>query len=154
MLAERAVRDKDKVIEFRHVDLLVLRCNQKCRHCDKLQLSAHDLSLFEVAVNDIDREVQGLRHKVESQVYLDDPINKDSSHLLIDINLLAHVADSRQILLFFSLLHVPQNRTQVLSDLLHIILISPVDILTVHGLHLVHCHVLEVVDPLAYAHLL
>ena len=87
-------------------------------------------------------------------MHLDDPINEDSSHLLIDVYLLAHVADPRQILLFLALLHVPQDRTKVLSDLLHIVLIGPVDFLAVHGLHLVHRDVLEMVDPLAYAHLL
>eukprot|EP00964_Phaeocystis_antarctica_P158180 scaffold128693_cov68-Phaeocystis_antarctica.AAC.18 len=72
-------------------DLLVLGGHEDGGDADKLQLAAHDLLLLEEAVDQVDRQVQRLRHQLEMQVHLDQPVDQDRAHLDVDVGLLAHV---------------------------------------------------------------
>ena len=67
---------------------------------------------------------------MESQMDLNDPVYKNASHFLIDIDLFAHIA-GRRLVLKLALLHVSQDWTKVLGSLLWVILISFVDLLNI-----------------------
>lgn len=68
---------------------------------------------------------------------LNDPVDKNASHFLVNVDLFFHVGHLR---LIFELhfLHVPQNGPQVLSYLLNIIFFCSVHLLNTASLHLVY----------------
>ena len=47
--------------------------------------------LVKEAVDDVDRQKEGLRSQSKSHVHLADPIDQDSSHFLVYIDLVKHV---------------------------------------------------------------
>ena len=86
-------------------------------------------------------------------MHLYDPVNKNGSHLLVDVPLAAHVALRGQVSVLY-LLHVAQYRATVLGHLLDIVLTCLVYVLNVLGLHLVDRDSPEVVQTLPDALLL
>ena len=85
------VRDVDQVLELRRVDLLVLAREEQRRHADELQVRPLDGRPEQVAVDEVHREVQRLGHELELEVHLDQPVDEDRAHLLVDVRLLPHV---------------------------------------------------------------
>ena len=53
--------------------------------------------LFQVAVDDVDTQIKGLRFEFELKVHLDQPVNEDGTHFFIDVLLLAHVRGCRTV---------------------------------------------------------
>jgi hypothetical protein len=86
-----AVANVHQVTELRRVDLLVLGRDQETGNTDQLQLGTRDLLELEVAINEVDRQVQSLRHELELQVDLNQPVDEDRTHTLVDVRLPLHV---------------------------------------------------------------
>lgn len=61
-----------------------------------------DLLGFQKAVDEIDSEVEGFRHKLEFNVNVDKPVDEDGTHFVIDIALVGHVVISNADLGFSS----------------------------------------------------
>ena len=74
------------------MNLLIFGCEKQCRNSDKLKPCPHDLSLFQIAIDQINGEKECFWLQFKAQVHLDDPIYENASHFLIDIDLHAHVA--------------------------------------------------------------
>ena len=72
----------------------------------------------------------------------DDPVNKNASHFLVDIDLFAHVA-GRRLVLKLVLLHISQDWTEVFGSLLWVILIGFVYLLNGKRFDLVHSDEME-----------
>ena len=83
------------------MNLLILSGKKQRSHSDKLKPSSHDLSLFQVSIDQINGEKECLCLQFKAQVHLDDPINKNATHLLINVDLHAHIAlrGARHVLL-------------------------------------------------------
>ena len=88
------VADVDQIAQFRGVDLLVLGGDEKARHADELELGSFYLLPLEVSVDEVDREVKRLRHELELEMDLNEPINEDGAHPLVDVGLVLHVRRS------------------------------------------------------------
>ena len=88
------VADVDQIAQFRGVDLLVLGGDEEARHADELELGPFHLLPLEVAVDEVDRQVERLRHELELEMDLDQPIDEDGAHPLVDVGLVLHVRRS------------------------------------------------------------
>ena len=88
------VADVDQIAQFRGVDLLVLGGDEKARHADELELGSFHLLSLEVSVDEVDREVERLRHELELEMDLNEPIDEDGAHPLVDVGLVLHVRRS------------------------------------------------------------
>ena len=86
------VSDKNEVSELGDVDLLVLGRQEQSGHSNKLEPCSHDLCLFQITIDYVDGKKECLWLQLEAQVHLNDPIDKNATHLLIDVDLHAHVA--------------------------------------------------------------
>ena len=94
----RLVRDVHKVAALGRVDLLVLRRDEHRRDPDELQLVPLHRLLLEVAVDQVDGEVHRLGAQLELVVHLDQPVDEDRAHLVVDVKLAAlHVRRRRQL---------------------------------------------------------
>ena len=93
----RLVGDVHEVAALGRVDLLVLGRDEHRRDADQLQVAALDLLLLEVAIDQVDGQVQGLRHQLELQVHLDEPVDEDRAHLLVDVLLLCDVGGRSEV---------------------------------------------------------
>ena len=92
-----SICDVHQIAEFWWVDFLVLGGQHEAGHADELQLgSAHSLAL-QVPVNKVDCEIERLMNHLEFEVNLNEPVNQDGSHLLIDVFLLGHVCRGHTI---------------------------------------------------------
>lgn len=87
-------------MELRRVDLLVLRSKKHGCNSNQLKLGSTHLVVLQVSVNDVDGQVQGLGHHFKLEMNLDQPVNKDATHSLIDEVLLRHVVGVDLKLLF------------------------------------------------------
>jgi hypothetical protein len=85
------VADVDQIAQFRWVNLLVLGGNEEARDANELQLVTLNLLDRQVTVDEIDREVEGLRNELEFEMDLNQPVNEDGTHALIDVRLILHV---------------------------------------------------------------
>eukprot|EP00964_Phaeocystis_antarctica_P081025 scaffold50644_cov69-Phaeocystis_antarctica.AAC.3 len=94
------IRDVHEVAALGCEDLiLVLGGYEHGGEADELQLVAHDLLLLEEAVDQVDRQVQHLRHQLELEVHLHQPVDQDRAHLRVDVDLRLHVRpDSLHVL--------------------------------------------------------
>ena len=90
------IADVDKIPELGRVDLLVLGGDQKAGNTDELELGTLDLLDRKVPVDEVDGEVQRLRHQLELEVNLDQPIDEDGTHALVDVGLVLHVGGAGQ----------------------------------------------------------
>ena len=88
------VADVDQIAKFRGVDLLVLGGDEEARHADELELGPFHLLPLEVAIDEVHREVERLRHELELEMDLDQPIDEDGAHPLVDVGLVLHVRRS------------------------------------------------------------
>jgi len=77
---------------------------------------------------------------------LDDPINKDAPHFLVDVHLPAHVALGGELLLL-DLLQIPGDWTTVLGDLLRVVLIGAINLFDVLCLDLIDSDSPEFMEP-------
>ena len=77
---------------------------------------------------------------------LDDPINKDAPHFLVDVDLPTHVALRRELLLF-NLLQIPGDWTTVLGYLLRVVLIGAINLFDVLRLDLIDSDSPEFMEP-------
>jgi len=92
-----AIGDVHKISNFREVDLLVLGGEEHAGHADELQSLSGDDFALQKSVDEIDRQIQGLGHQLEFEMYLDEPIDEDRSHLGVDVRLFGHVAGGRAV---------------------------------------------------------
>jgi len=81
----------DEVAELRRVDFFVLASNQQRGDSDELEFGAGDDLLFQVAVDEVDGEVEGFRDELELGVDLDQPVDENGAHALVDVGLVVHV---------------------------------------------------------------
>lgn len=93
VLRTGVVSHVDVVLNSRGIDLLVLGCDDHCCNAKQLHLVPSNLPTCEESVNQVGRNVQ--RFSLKSELYLDvnQPVDQDHSHLLIDLALLEHVSD-------------------------------------------------------------
>ena len=92
LLRVRVVSDEYEVFELGDVNLFILGRQEQSCYRNELEPCAHDLRFFEIAVDYVYCKKQRLWLQLKAQVHLDDPINKDATHLLINVHLHAHVA--------------------------------------------------------------
>ena len=92
LLRVRVVSNKDEVFELGNVNLLILGRQEQSCYRNELEPGAHDLRLFEIAIDYVYSKKQRFWLQLKAQVHLDDPINEDAPHLLINVHLHAHVA--------------------------------------------------------------
>lgn len=85
------VADVDVVADLGGVDLLVLACEHEACDAHQLQLLPLHASDFEEAVNELKAEIQSLLAQFEREMYFDQPVIEDHSHLGVDIELPRHV---------------------------------------------------------------
>mmetsp|Transcript_135473 Transcript_135473/g.289740 ORF Transcript_135473/g.289740 Transcript_135473/m.289740 type:complete len:232 (+) Transcript_135473:371-1066(+) len=85
------ISDVDEVVHLRRVDLLELRSNEHRGHTHELKALPHHRHLREIAVDEVDREEEGLGPQLVLHVNLHKPIDEDRAHLRIDVLLLIHV---------------------------------------------------------------
>ena len=76
-------------------------------------------------------------------MHLDDPIDKNCSHSLIYVILIFHVFST--ILALLSL-HILQNWSQVLCDVIDIVFLALVDLFNVLFLHLIDGDDMEIIE--------
>ena len=87
----RLVGDVDKVTNLWRPDLLVLGSEQHRRDTNQLEVLPRDRLLREEAIDEVVREEKGLRHQFELEMHLDEPVDEDSAHLVVDVRLDEHV---------------------------------------------------------------
>ena len=85
------IADVDQIAQFRRIDLLILGGNEKASDTDKLQLGTLDLLDRQVPVDQIDTEVECLRHQLELEVNLNQPVHEDGTHPFVDVGLVFHI---------------------------------------------------------------
>ena len=81
----------NKVTKLGWVDFFVLGCNQQRCNPNQLQFRPSDFPPLEVAVDEINRQVERFRNKLELQVYLDKPINEYGPHAFVYVGLILHI---------------------------------------------------------------
>ncbi len=57
------------------------------KRAHQLQVLARDLLALEEAVDQVDGEAQRLGHELELEVHLDEPVDQDCAHALVDVRL-------------------------------------------------------------------
>ena len=81
------VRNVHKVSQLRGIDFFILASNQHRSDTDQLQLRTLDITPLKEAINQVNGKEQRLWHALELVVDLDEPVNKNRTHLLIYISL-------------------------------------------------------------------
>jgi len=92
------VGDVLEIAQFRRVDLLVLGSDEHGGDAHELELLARDDLLGQVAVDQVDGQVEDVRGQLELVVNLDEPVNEDGAHLLVDVGLDGHVVRVGEVL--------------------------------------------------------
>ena len=90
----------DEISEIRWVDLLVLARGEKRGNADQLELLPADLGFFEIAIDEVNGQEEGLVDELELQVDVDEPVDENGAHFLIDVCLLGHVAGLGEVTAF------------------------------------------------------
>lgn len=96
------IRDTRVVLDLGWTDFLVFRGNEHRGHSDELKLRSLDLNSFEIAIDKAHSEEQSLRLHLKFKMHLDDPIHKDSAHVLMDVRLIFDVVRIRLEKFLFS----------------------------------------------------
>lgn len=86
------VGNEHVVVDLRRVDLLVLGGNKHRSNTNQLELAASNLTDAEVVIQNVAGQEKGFREQIELQVNFSEPINQDTAHLLVDVNLVGHKA--------------------------------------------------------------
>ena len=86
-----AVGDVDTVANQRWIDFFVFGGNQESRDAYQLEATASDLDKAEVAIDDIDSEIERLGGEKELAMHVDEPIDENRSHDLVELGLPTHV---------------------------------------------------------------
>lgn len=94
------VRDVDKVLDGRRVDVFVFGSDEHRCDANQLEVLALDLLRRKVPIDDIASHEQRVWIQLEFVVHFDEPVDENSSHLLVDVSLPLHVAVFRLVLLF------------------------------------------------------
>lgn len=92
------VADSNEFFETRRVYLLVFAGDEQRGDTDKLELVSCYSSLAQVSVDKIHCHEQSLWNQPKLDIHIYKPINQYRSHLLVDIQLSAHVPVSWEIL--------------------------------------------------------
>ena len=79
------------ITHLRRPDLLVLAGQQHGGDAHQLQVAPGDGHDGQVAVDEVDRQEQGLRHQLELEVHLHQPVHQDGPHLVVNVRLVGHV---------------------------------------------------------------
>ena len=77
--------------------LLILASDEHCSDTDQLQVLPHDVLLREEPVDEVVREEERLRDELELEVHLNEPIDENRAHSIIDVALLAHIVGWHRI---------------------------------------------------------
>ena len=93
----RLVGDVHEITALGSVDLLVLGRDEHRGHTDELQLVARNRLLLEESVDQVGGEVEGLRHELEFEVDLNEPVDQNRTHLLVNVRLLRHEVGRREV---------------------------------------------------------
>mmetsp|Transcript_22934 Transcript_22934/g.66324 ORF Transcript_22934/g.66324 Transcript_22934/m.66324 type:complete len:280 (-) Transcript_22934:374-1213(-) len=91
------VRDVRQGRGLRGVDLLVLRGDEKGDDAQQLQVPPLDRAKRQVAVDDVDRQVQRLVVHLVLAVHLDEPIDEDAPHFGVDVRLRGQIIGLRHL---------------------------------------------------------
>ena len=78
-------------MDWRRVDVLVLRSDEHCRHSHKLKVLPLDLLNTQIAVDDANSDEEGFGVQLEFVMNLNEPVHKNSPHLLVNVSLFLHV---------------------------------------------------------------
>ena len=87
----RPVADVDQVAELGGEDLLELGRDGQGRDAHELELGPGNLADVEVPVDDVHGQVERLGDQLELEVDLDEPVDEDRPHALVDEGLVVHV---------------------------------------------------------------
>mmetsp|Transcript_5840 Transcript_5840/g.23927 ORF Transcript_5840/g.23927 Transcript_5840/m.23927 type:complete len:316 (+) Transcript_5840:400-1347(+) len=121
------VGDVHEVANLRRPDLLVLGREEHRRHTNQLEvLPGHHL-LGEEAIDQVVGEEERFRHKLELQVHLNEPIDQDGAHLVVDVGLDAHVV-GRNLGVGLDTEPVAEDVVDVLSDGKRVLAVQGVDV--------------------------
>jgi len=91
LLGVSFVSHVDEISQIRWVDLLILAGGEKRGDSNQLKLLSADLSFLKIAVNEVHCQEQGLVDKLELEMDVDQPVDENRAHFLIDVGLLGHV---------------------------------------------------------------
>lgn len=115
LLSESIVGDMTEVLNVWRQDLLVLGRNEHGSDTNELETVELDNLCGQEAVEDVDSKEESLWQEVETGVNLDQPIDKDTTHLPLQIFLVLHVLWVWQGGLL-KLLQVLENLVDVLGN--------------------------------------
>jgi hypothetical protein len=85
------VGDVDEVVHFGGPNLLVLGCQEHGGHAHQLQVLPGHALHAQVPVDEVGCQEQRLWHQLELQVHLNEPVDQNGAHLLVDVRLPRHV---------------------------------------------------------------
>mmetsp|Transcript_62513 Transcript_62513/g.163811 ORF Transcript_62513/g.163811 Transcript_62513/m.163811 type:complete len:269 (-) Transcript_62513:366-1172(-) len=96
-LAVGVVCDVDEVVHLRRVHLLELGCNEQGNNADELQFASRHRLPRKVPVDEAHRQEEGLKLHLVVSMHFNQPIDKDSAHPVVEINLGLHVLGVRHV---------------------------------------------------------
>lgn len=85
------VWDVHEVVHFGSPDFFILRSQEHGGDSHELQILPGDALDAEVSIDQVGRQKQRLRHKLEFEVHFDEPVNQNGAHFLVDVRLTRHV---------------------------------------------------------------
>lgn len=127
-LGEAIIGDVFEVLDVWRKDLLVLGGDEHGGDTDKLKAVELDNLAGKEAVDDVDRKEEGLRQQPKARVNLEQPVNKDATHLPLEFVLAVHVVrvgEGSDL----ELLHVVENLVHVLGDHERVVEVLRVEVL-------------------------
>mmetsp|Transcript_49608 Transcript_49608/g.158716 ORF Transcript_49608/g.158716 Transcript_49608/m.158716 type:complete len:371 (-) Transcript_49608:136-1248(-) len=125
LLGVGLVRDVDKVVDLRGVQLLELRRNQQRRDADELQVPPQSAPPLQEAVDEADGQEEGLGPELVLLVHVHEPVDQDGPHLGVHVRLAVHVARLRQALVLV-LVQLLVDVRRVLHDVLRVLCVHEV----------------------------
>ena len=96
LLGVRLISDVHKISQVWWVDLFILTGREKGGNAHQLELLSGNLGPLQVTIDQINRQEEGLIDKLKLEMDVDEPVDENGAHFLIDIGLLGHVAGLRE----------------------------------------------------------
>ena len=98
-LSRARARARARKTHLWRIDFLVLAGDEQRAHADQLQLVAVRRVAHEVPVEDVDAQPEREGLQLEAVVHLDQPVDQNGAHFLVDVLLRVHVGLGRVLLL-------------------------------------------------------
>ena len=102
------VRQIDEILDVWWINFFILGCDEKRCHTHELYVALHHVEDRKVTIDQVNGEEECLWQQLKFSVHTNNPIDKNSTNVLINVSLVAHV---KAIWLreFFCHLHVLLN---------------------------------------------